>query len=347
MGLEYLSDLDMNAGAQINWPDIFLKLKKVGLLNSEDASYTPLGGGVSSDIWLIEGAGEKYVVKKALAQLKVKAEWQADVRRNLAEQDFISYVDGFVPNGVAPVLYGDRREAFFVMPYYGSPWQTWKSLLLKEEVDLDVTAKAARLLAKIHLHSWQDSAVAQRFNNGEDFFQLRLEPYFVHTGAKHRDLKEIFDQEVARLQQCKIALMHGDFSPKNILVHQGRILLLDHEVACFGDPMFDVAFLINHLMLKRLVHSKLWQAPCLGLHAYHTYFNMMNDRDGGDLRCRFTKLWLMMMLARVDGKSPVEYLDERQSALIRSFVEKYLVRVEHLDFEILRERFMVEVAVVH
>ena len=296
---------------------------RLGIFEGEEISFSPLKGGVSSDIYLVQNGDQKYVLKQALSQLRVEEEWLADVTRNLAEQDFIHYVSSFAPDHVPEVIYADRENAFFIMSYYGPPYQNWKATMMTGEKSPRVTREVALLLAKIHSHSYHNSYVRQQFNYTNLFLELRVEPYIIFTGTKHPQWQPIFNAEAERLLAYEEALMHGDFSPKNILVHDDQVLLLDHEVACYGDPAFDIAFMVNHLLLKRLVFSTKGPGdPKLPKVFWDHYFQHLNRGRSTNLKLRTIHLLKLLMLARVDGKSPAEYLYEGHRDWIRKFFAK-------------------------
>jgi len=121
--------------------------------------------------------------------------------------------------------------------------------------------------------------------------------------------------------------VHGDYSPKNMLISGPRLVILDCEVAWFGDPAFDVAFLLNHFMLKALYLSARRDAFfALAQTAWTTYARELGDARSAEVGRTAPRLLLMLMLARVDGKSPVEYLrdDASKKAAIRQFATRHL-----------------------
>ena len=135
----------------------------------------------------------------------------------------------------------------------------------------------------------------------------------------------MFHQEAERLKTHREAIVHGDFSPKNLMVKDGQIVLLDHEVAWFGDPAFDLAFFLNHLYLKMLYHyKKTGETQDLTTQIWRSYFQKRGSDNESEMGYRATRLLLMMMLARIDGKSPVEYLEDDQKEFVREFVKKHL-----------------------
>ncbi|MFH5833987.1 phosphotransferase family protein [Halalkalibaculum sp. DA384] len=309
----------------MNREKIVYLLKDQGLLSGSSVELKPLEGGVSSDIYLATDGRHKYVIKQALQKLQVEDDWYADISRNDIEQDFIRYLGKYRPGAIPKLIYNNKEEHFYVMEFLGKDFRNWKQEMLGGVFNRDTAVKAARLLADIHLHSQDDDDLRQQFNNLENFHSLRIEPYLITTGRRHPRLQSHFDEEAERLQQHRQALVHGDFSPKNIMVKGDRVVILDHEVAWYGDPAFDAAFFLNHLYLKMLYHyTRQGEIVDLATAAWDTYFSQLDKPLREGLEKRVGRLLLMMMLARVDGKSPVEYLEERQQKFIRDFVHHQL-----------------------
>jgi 5-methylthioribose kinase len=305
---------------------IIQSLRNRHLLSHADVRVTPLGGGVSSEIYLLEDGRRKLVVKHALPKLKVADEWQADVSRNQVEQRFIRYAQAHVPQNVLPIVLSDDEHCFFAMEFLDEGFKTWKEHLLSGRFDAKVARAAARLLATLHKASWNDALAREQFSTSDNFDALRVHPYLITTGLRNPPLRAYFEQEAERLLASRLALVHGDFSPKNIMIRAERLILLDHEVAWFGDPAFDLAFLLNHLFLKSLVVEN--GSACLELAetVWQHYFDTLGHDREKTLGARATSLLLMLMLARIDGKSPVEYLEgkEKQRQFVRDFVSELL-----------------------
>jgi Ser/Thr protein kinase RdoA (MazF antagonist) len=156
------------------------------------------------------------------------------------------------------------------------------------------------------------------FDTTPNFFQLRIEPYLLATAAKYPPLRPLFQTEAERLAATRECLIHGDFSPKNILVSANRMVLLDCEVAWYGDAAFDVAFLLSHLFLKALLHAPRESGFRAMVDTFWSAYQ--TSRPSPALEPRVSRLLLMLLLARVDGKSPVEYLDSSRQHFVREFV---------------------------
>jgi aminoglycoside phosphotransferase (APT) family kinase protein len=298
-------------------PQEFLEmLRRDGLVRSSEATLTPLTDGVSSEIYRVDDEERSFVVKRSLPQLKVRDEWIADVSRNRYEQMYIEYVGGFLPDGVPRLLPGAKDRGYFAMELLGPEFTSWKRLLLHGEISIEHARQAGTLLGRIHARSTGDADLARTFDTTPNFMQLRIDPYLLTTGKRHPDLQAFFEAEARRLASARVCLVHGDFSPKNILVARGRMVVLDCEVAWYGDPAFDAAFLLTHLLLKALYHAPRQ----VGLDAMARQFwlsyveEIRAALDPHLLSPRVARLLLMLLLARIDGKSPVEYLTQAQKA---------------------------------
>jgi aminoglycoside phosphotransferase (APT) family kinase protein len=307
------------------------KLQAAGLLASANPypSCRALSGGVSCEILLVEGGEAPFVIKRALPKLRVKDEWLADTSRNYFEQAYLRFVGDIAPGSVPRILLGEPGMDFFVMEHLGRGWTNWKTELLGGRIDSRYADTAGATLALIHGASWEREDLRRQFNATENFRQLRLQPYLVTTGSRNPEVQPYLVAETERLTACSIALMHGDFSPKNILLQEAssRIAILDCEVACFADPAFDLAFFLNHLVLKAL-HLLPHRNDLLALGASFlaAYQNGLGPLWSRELEERSIKLLLMLMLARIDGKSPVEYLSDREDKkeVVRLFTKRRL-----------------------
>jgi aminoglycoside phosphotransferase (APT) family kinase protein len=286
-------------------------LARMGLMRAgESARVTPLPGGVSSDIWRVDLGHGAVCVKRALARLKVAADWRAPVERNAYEVAWMDTAGRIAPEAVPRLCGHDRAAGLFAMEYLDPavhpPWKTQ----LRDGIADPATARAvADRLVRIHAATAGDPVVAARFASDEIFHAIRLEPYLVATARAHPDRAATLLDLVDTTARTKGALVHGDVSPKNILIGPNGPIFLDAECAWYGDPAFDLAFCLNHLLLKCL-----WTPPAAG--AFLACFEALaaTYRAGVDweppaaLEARTARLLPGLFLGRVDGKSPVEYL---------------------------------------
>jgi aminoglycoside phosphotransferase (APT) family kinase protein len=289
------------------------------------ARLTPLNGGVSSEIYVVEDGAEKFVVKRALAKLKVKDNWFADVSRNASERNYFECVSSMMPGTVPRPYFSNLDAGYFGMEFFGDGFVTWKQLLLTGDCRLEHAEQAGKILGEIHHRTACNDALRKQFDTTAIFHQLRVEPYLLTTGARHPELREMFLAEARRIEATRKSLVHGDFSPKNILIRGERMVLLDAEAAWYGDPVFDIAFLLNHLFLKSLHHApKSCGIEKLIATFFRAYVEAQLGGNTQTVEQRLVPLLLMLLLARVDGKSPVEYLTPSKQQFIRAFVRKHL-----------------------
>ncbi len=311
----------MHESASIETGDLFEPLRRMGLLKAgEPASLTPLTGGVSSDISLVEAGGRRFCVKRALPRLKVAAVWEAPVQRNAAEAAYMRAVARWLPHAAPHVLGEDAKAGWFAMDYLAPENHSlWKTQLLAGTVDVDFAAAVGRDLAIIHARSAADPTIPVAFANDETFEAIRIEPYLRATGRAHPKLAARFDELAYTTLATKRALVHGDISPKNILQGPSGPVFLDAECAWFGDPAFDLAFCLNHLLLKGAregADRTRYLAAFSALAA--TYLAGADWERATEIEARAAALLPALFLARVDGKSPVEYLTrESERAAVR------------------------------
>jgi Ser/Thr protein kinase RdoA (MazF antagonist) len=207
------------------------------------------------------------------------------------------------------------------MEYLNGNFLNWKKLLLAGLAEGDEAVRAGALMAQIHRYSDGDPEAKRLFDTTENFYQLRIEPYLLATGKKHPALRPLFEAEAERLAATREGLVHGDFSPKNILAGPDRMVILDCEVAWYGDPAFDLAFLLSHFFLKALFHAPRDVGMRAMIEKFWFAYVAIQTKPLGT---RPVRLLLMVLLARVDGKSPVEYLDSPRQNIVRKFVGRML-----------------------
>lgn len=302
--------------------EITAALRKAGLVHPDIAPcYVSLTGGVASDIWKVDGGGAPFVVKRALPKLRVAAEWLAPVSRNASEAGWFEAVKAIVPQAVPAILFHDPQSGLFAMPYFPPDrYPVWKALLQVGEVDIDFAAQVGHTVARIHATTMRDVAIAARFANDDTFQAIRLEPYLEATARRHPELADRLMALSRATLACHQALVHGDVSPKNILAGPDGPVLLDAECAWYGDPAFDLAFCLNHLLLKCLWNRAATDRLLAAFDALAVaYADALPASVRDEIETRTAALLPALFLARIDGKSPVEYVTaETERDLVRA-----------------------------
>jgi len=302
-------------------------LTELGLLPSgESVSVTPLTGGVASDIVKLTVGNKTYCAKFALPKLKVEADWYAPVHRNAAEYAWLNVVSS-IQSKNSLNLYG-RSAALhgFIMEYIdGDDVYLWKTSLLAQNENRRESIKVGDLLGLIHAASAKSAFNSTAFQNQNDFHALRIEPYLLHTALVHKDIATHLHALGSTLMTTQSVLVHGDVSPKNILFKADQPILLDAECATMGDPCFDLAFCLNHLILKAIHLSESRAALFNNTHEmWLAYKRHIIWESADQLEKRVCTLLPALMLARVDGKSPVEYLNQQEHDAVRSITKPFI-----------------------
>lgn len=304
-------------------------LREKGRIDGEqDVEYELLGGGISNTVLKVTLAGDCFVVKQSLPKLKVAQEWFFDRRRIFVERDCMAALGQLLPAGSVPMVrFSDERNFVLGMTCAPMGGENWKEALLRGKADPQTADWTARLLARIHCESYANPALLESFRDQSLFVQGRIDPYHRTAAGFHPELEPIISAEVNRMLDTRQVLVHGDYSPKNIVVYADGVLLLDFEVAHYGDPAFDVAFCLTHLVLKA-AHFPADQARYMAcaLRFWDTYQKSVGDSFGPSLNSSVVAELGCLLLARIDGKSKIEYIqDEPTRDLVRGLARSLLL----------------------
>lgn len=314
------------------------------LRRGENAVWTPLAGGVSSDIWRVELPDKTVCVKRALASLKVEADWRAPVERNNYEWEWFNFVYENFPALVPRPVAHDSEMQMLAMEFLApEKFPLWKKELLEGIADADFAAAVGKTLGKIHAKSANDENIRKAFATDALFFALRIEPYLLATAEKHPDLAPQIKEIAEQTLRTKITLVHGDVSPKNILKGKANPIFLDAETAWYGDPAFDIAFCLNHLLLKSVYRREYAEGYLRCFHRLsENYLREIDWEMPESLEKRAAHLLSVLLLARVDGKSPVEYLsDDSAKEFVRQRA-RYFISRKPDKLEVIAAKFFSE-----
>lgn len=284
---------------------------------------TELSGGVSNVVLRVETAENRFVLKQSRPQLRTRDAWFSDVDRIYREQEVMQVLGGVLPENTVPrVLFTDRDNFVFAMSH-APPSRVWKDMLLGGVIDLEMGRRAGMVLGKMHEASGQHAERFAAFADRTVFMQLRVEPFYRRVQERRPEVAAGVAPLIESMLTRHDALCHGDYTPKNMLVHgdgdETAFMLVDYETAHLGDPMMDVGLLLAHLFLKAIRRPEERDrffaliAAFLDSYAAEIYCTPASDwspRAAGHLG--------VCLLARIDGTSPVDYLpDEPKRELVR------------------------------
>lgn len=311
-----------------------------------------LAGGVSNRTVLVQFCdGSGWVVKQALEKLRVAVDWFSEPERIHREALGMKYLCLLAPAGsITPLIFEDEQNYILAMAAVPEPHVNWKNLLLQERVLKDDLRQFADLLAAIHGRAWQQRSELQPvFDDSRYFESLRLEPYYAFAAEQVPAAADFLGELIFQTREQKLTLVHGDYSPKNILKYQEQLILLDHEVIHWGDPAFDIGFSLTHLLSK--AHhfperrAEFAQAANFYWQRYRERLGEMPWQD--ELEPRAVRHTMACLLARVAGRSPLEYLTaaqrtaqqqvvvalmQRPPLQISALIEEFTGALSHVDY---------------
>ena len=301
----------------------------------EPQTWTVLSGGVSSDIWRVDLPGRSLCVKRALPKLRVQDDWQAPPDRNLYEWRWFRTVRRWIPAATPEPLAFDPERRLLAMAFLPpEDHPLWKAEMLAGRVDVGFAATVGERLGRIHASSATEPGLAADFASDEGFHALRIDAYLLAAARRRPEVATQIQALAERTAGRKVGLVHGDATPKNILMGPEGPVFLDAETAWWGDPAFDGASVLNHLLLKRLAVKDRAQALNDSFTAMaRAWLDAADFEPRAALEARTASLLPALLLARVDGKSPVEYIttDAERELVRRTAVPLLLEPPETLD----------------
>ena len=277
---------------------------------TEKATVEILTGGVSNVVLAVQTPSKDLVLKQALAELKVATKWEADQRRAIVEAHAIETFHALSPQQVPALVDYDPDLFTLVLERVPHSATVWKSDLLEGTIYPEIGAKLGHTLATWHNFGRSSEESRKKFSEDLLFEQLRITPFYGTVAGKNPQLSQRIMSLVNELKSEKTTLVHGDFSPKNIMISEAQdVYILDFEVTHTGNPVFDLAFLTAHLLCK---FHRAQDSHNRGL-LRQTAQDFLKAYDAeSEITHAPSLAWhtALIALARVEGTSLVNYLDE-------------------------------------
>ena len=291
------------------------------------AAVRELAGGVSNIVLRVDVEGEgPFVIKQCRERLRVAMDWRAPLERIWTEREALGLLERILPTGQVPgVLFEDRPNYLFAMTCAPDDAVTWKSRLMDGEADSAIAHDVGAMLGAIHAIPPDQPTLAGPLADARLFDELRVDPYYRTTARSHPDLAPAFEALIEEMRRTPDpTFVHGDFSPKNLLVHAGGVVLLDFECTHRGDPAFDIGFFLSHLLLKAFRASPDHGAYLAVIDAFADAYHAAARPDAFRY-ARGARHAAACTLARLDGKSPVDYRHDLDEAAVRRFARAALL----------------------
>ena len=346
-------------------------LREQGWIDAAPVTVTRLAGGVSNEVLFVSQVDRpeaNFVLKQARAQLRTRAPWFCSVERIWREVEVLKIcTELLAASGEAAcsattprVLFEDRENYAFAMTAAPRDHVVWKKQLLAgqlaykpeaqasesdamhslarraciatDQADLEIAEQCGRLLGTLHRQSWENDDLARRLGDRQLFEELRIDPYYRTVARAFPEFAPHLERLIDSVANHPRCLVHADFSPKNLLVYPGGLMMVDFETGHFGDPAFDLGFFLSHLMLKAFYKApdhepyleltrRFWQAyaaTLLGLLSTRLYSHLVQRSIQNFAGCAW---------ARIDGKSKVEYLnDSQRKSAVRELCQEILLQ---------------------
>ena len=300
-------------------------LRGQGWIGNEPAQAETMSGGVSNFVVRVTTPTSCFVLKQSRSQLRTRDPWFSDLDRIWREQEVMQALHPHLPEVVPEVLHVDRSNYVYAMTSAPLEATVWKTDLLAGKIDLRLAVKAGQALGRIHQISAEQSSVFEAFRDHNVYVQLRVDPFYRRVQERRPEVAAALEPIIHDMLTIKEALCHGDYTPKNMLVHPVHpspsgsglgvegFTLVDYETAHFGDPTMDLGLFLAHLTLKTL--RDLERAPDfvnLMRAFWRAYLKNVSFCAHADLERRGLKHLGVCLLARIDGTSPIDYLPEER-----------------------------------
>ena len=291
---------------QAIWLDVINKHKIL--------EYKRLKGGVSSEVYEVRIKQNSFCLKRSLKKLLVKKNWIVNQNRIYYEYLWLNHCRKILKNNIPKTFEYNKKQKYILMEYFdASKFKTLKELYFKANINLNTIKSISKHLYKIHSQSKNYKTKNIFIKNNNNFFKLRLDPYFNEIARVYPKLKKKVKSINKEYLLNASTLVHGDFSPKNILIGNKKIIYLDAECCNYGDPVFDLVFFSNHLLIKSIYFKKQKKKFLKAFKLFYSqYFNNISIREYRKYLLRIINMTPIMLLARIDGKSPVEYISSEK-----------------------------------
>ena len=296
-----------------------LKLLVDNDLVSANATIQTLEGGVSSDVYFVFDEDKKLVVKSALAQLKTQATWLADTTRSVAEVEALKLHGEITPTHLPEVI--AFIDNTLVITAANESWVDLRKFLLNiQEINpewlIDLVKDLARTLATWHNQTQNLTSLPKIFDHKERLIQLRTAPFHRYCAELRPELSEVLLQLADKLETESNCLIHGDFSPKNVLTsldESNKYWVIDAEVAHLGLAVFDQTYFLTHLLLKATHKPQLQELFLRAAREFNNEYFL--NIDEALVEPTWPNYLGAILLARVIGKSPATYLSESEKLI--------------------------------
>ncbi|GIX03768.1 MAG: aminoglycoside phosphotransferase [Planctomycetaceae bacterium] len=324
--------------------------KRWNVTTTPTASVEVLRGGVSNFVVRVDGLASPWpsiVLKQARPKLRTQIDWFSRCERIYREAEALRLLKALLPAQAVPdPLFEDRQHYILGLSTITADHVMWKTQLLQGVWNPEIALTLGTWLATIHGSTHQDSDCQQAFGDWSLFDELRIDPFYRHLARNHPAQAPLLNYLIDQMSRHRHCLVLADFSPKNILCYVGGPTLVDFETAHWGDPAFDLGFFLSHLLLKASLNRAPQQAVALVLETFMTTYLQTLESFADNTACRGMLSRVpghlaACMWARIDGKSPVDYLDsDNLRVRLRLRAQAWLGAMDQLTLHVMLQGYL-------
>lgn len=207
-----------------------------------------LSGGIINRIFRAKTEKGVFVLKQFLDKAKIDKNIRLSPKRFFYEKYAINYLDRILDKKITPpIVFFDDKNKIICMKDLGVN-NRLDNLMLSNRLKPDVFSKIGKVLAEIHNKSFFNDSLSLLFDN-EEFQELKFDYRYYRT-MKYSSLIYARDELIQNCRKNKITFIHNDLKINNFFVlDNNKFCLIDYEGSYYGDPAFEVGYLLGHLFV--------------------------------------------------------------------------------------------------
>ncbi len=305
----------------------YLRRKKLLVEGDPAPVVRPIGDGQKNLVFHVSVPKKEWVVKQALSRAnQVKERWWLDRKRIFYEKSCLEILAQLLPPVVIPeVVLEDRTDFVLVTTAQPRDAALWEEELSGGRIDLQIAVQCGELLATVHNQTADARDLKTLFRDTKPFEQLRIEPFYARIAQVFPDLKKPIEAQARQLLKNRHALVLGDLRPRNIWINNGQVYLVDFAAAHFGNPSFDLGFYASDMCLKAMINSPQKAAYLEGINVFwNAYLRAADYPKKGEVEKNAVRDFSCLMLSAIDGRVPIDGLDEHMRNLARRIAQTLL-----------------------
>jgi 5-methylthioribose kinase len=256
------------------------------------------------------GQEETLYVRQSRYYVKAHEDLQRDPGRVDTEAKALAFIDRIVPGVVPKVIRIDRTNSVLILSDIKLGGQLLADELAAGRVHPEAGPQFGSTIGEIQKATFGlslgqilgDASIVES-SNKNSYLGARTEAPLRLYPEQTQQLLE----DSAKAARCFVM---GDLSPKNIFVEEQSVRFLDLERTSTGDPAYDPAYVITHLLIdaNRSLHSSSLEFINGFMQAYlEAVSSSLNSQELDELQNRIIRFVGFSILHRTQGIYFVSY----------------------------------------